>query len=315
MKKHKVAPKIITMSEHGMWGRWGNMLIEYAVLKAFAKEQQCELQIPPTWPGNYLFGLKEPPVTIQLPVYQEQYSGSNKCTEPVPPAGNEVVGHDFHGYGQYHTRWWTPERRDVWCGIYPIEPVLRHIEEPVARFIDAGNTHVGIHIRKGDYGRDTFYLTPGKWYLDWLEEWWPKLDHPVLYVATEDPADIEAFAAYDPWHQKRLGISMQDSPYTQLYERSRLRYDRRTHNSIDVDFFPDWWMLTQCEYLVTGNSTFSFTAGMASDYLKHFFRGVLPEGRIVEENLWDTWPMRHERVQDYPHIDGIALKDNPVWHD
>ena len=305
--------KIISMSEHGRWGRWGNMVIEYAVLRAFAKETGCELQIPPAWPGKYLFGLTDPPVTAKLPVYQEKYYGHNHCTEPIPPAASEVVGHDFHGYGQYHTKWWTPERRDVLGRLYPIEPILNDLNEPTAQFVDAGNTHVGIHIRKGDYGRDTFYLTPTRWYLDWLEEWWPKLSFPVLYVATEDPRDIEAFAEYDPWHQKRLNVNMLDSPYVQAYERSRLRYDQLHKNTIDADFFPDWWMLAQCEYLVTGNSTFSFSAGMVSDYHERFFRASLPDGKIVEENLWDTWPMRHERVKDYPNLEGIGLKTNVMW--
>lgn len=293
--------RTITFSGLGRWGRWGNMVLEYIGLKAYAAEHGCQLQVP-EWPGTFLFGLDDPPVSVTLPPYQEKYDSHE---QPIPPNGDELVGHDFRGYAQWHTSWWTPTRLAT----------LRAISTRTPQFAvpPAHSTMIGIHIRKGDYGRGMFYLTPTPWYLDWLKEWWPQLDNPVLYVASEDLSDVEAFAEYHPWTAARLGMSLVDTPYAKAFERSRLTVDKATGNTVDLNFAADWLMLSQCQYLVTGNSSFSFSAGMMNPTPPRFFRASLPDGEIIEEPLWNTWPMRREKAETYRHLPGVCVDETDYW--
>ncbi|MFP3700690.1 hypothetical protein SB758_35020, partial [Burkholderia sp. SIMBA_013] len=51
----------------------------------------------------------------------------------------------------------------------------------------------------GDFVTCNYPITETAWYVDWLRAWWPRLDRPVLYVASDDVAAVRhAFAEFHP---------------------------------------------------------------------------------------------------------------------
>ncbi len=110
---------VITMSCLGQMGRWGNQVLQYAFVRAYAERYQLEYQTSP-WAGQVLFGHQDPPVTADLPRYTERRTftgGHNQMTDrnvqwnhTMPPDSREVVGHDFRGYAQFHTSYYFQQQ-------------------------------------------------------------------------------------------------------------------------------------------------------------------------------------------------------------
>ena len=72
-----------------------------------------------------------------------------------------------------------------------------------------GKTIVGLHLRRNDYGYGPFFIAPGKWYNECLENLWKNLDEPVLFIASDEPKKVlKDFAGYKPVTSKDLGIEL-----------------------------------------------------------------------------------------------------------
>ena len=298
-------PNLLTMRGFGRWGRWGNQLIQYMFLRIYARQHGCTLYLPP-WVGKSIFALPEVPTDIRLPPWRETCDGLNGLS-PVPPDGDELVNRDFEGYAQYHTRWYRSHSAYIQSLFQDIHISAEALD--AAQKLRQHKTVVGIHVRRGDYGRKNFYITPIAWYLSWLKFYWKTFDDPVLFLACEDRELVSHFAPYDPWTGERLGIQG-NSIYAGY---NYLRHDTRVREAHQLDFLPDWYMLSRCDVLVTPHSTYSFAAGLVNPKLQRFFRSSLPRADIVEEDIWNTTPGQYDDVKDFPHLQGIALTSNPYW--
>lgn len=305
-------PSVITMRDFGRYGRWGNQLLQYAFLRVYAKLHGLELQLPP-WVGNYLLGANEPPVSAKLETMYEPLSGG-PVSEPIAPVNAEYVNRDFGGYAQWPTSWLAPHKEFVRSLFQPTPTIASRFADAVAAFDTAGKTRIGIHLRRGDYGRSIFYITPVEWYLDWLKRHWDTFNEPVLFVATEDRYLINAFdaAGYRPILVEDLGVDLKAE---RMAHYNYLRCDLRNKDPRRLDWFPEWYLLTKCEILVTPNSTYSLTAGMASDRLRTFYRSQLPTQSIEAENLWNCTPCQRWQRRDWEHVPGAWLATNPDWRD
>jgi hypothetical protein len=261
-------------------GRWGNQSIVYAAMRAYAEEYGCALSIPSIWPGNVLFGLCDSPILpVSLPDYGEIYLSKYL---PIPPSSDEIVGHDFRGYAQYHTSWWSPSRKESVHKIKPTQKIMQCLDTKGMRtkWHNSGKTRIGMHIRRGDAGFREYHLTPISWYHEWLDKWWGQFNEPVLYMACEDQSDYNSFAEYHPYTTAMLETTLDP-------------------------VWADWIMLRDCNVLVTGNSSFSFSAGLYSTKLNRFFRSNIASEQIDEEDFWNTVVLRQELVEDYPNVVGI----------
>jgi len=298
----------ISMSLLGKYGRFANQLFQYAFLRTYAEQYNLTVQTAP-WVGEDLFGIPPAPVTVPLPAYQEKTVGGS-IYKPIPPEGNEVVGHDFHGYAQHHTSYYRPHRHFIQKLFQPTTALRSRLWPAVDKLLGIGKTRVGIHLRRGDYGRLIHYITPVQWYLDWLREHWRTLDDPVLFIATEDRELANDFSDYDPVLAEDLGVNLQKDP---LPAYTYLDHDMSTREPHQMDFYPDFWLLQNCEVLVTPNSTFSFMAGMLNPHLQQFYRSHLPTQTFVQLEPWDADPLTKDLAEDYPDIPGITAQTNPYW--
>ena len=125
---------------------------------------------------------------------------------------------------------------------------------------------VGVHVRRGDYGTFTkksarwCFRTPVSWYSIWLKE----NDYRI-------PTDYTVFVA-------------SDDPDIALEE---FQSDRVWRGS-SGEFWWDFYTLTQCDYLLISNSTFSYAASMLNETAKEFWRPRLSEEKLIPYDPWDS---------------------------
>lgn len=297
----------IQMTRLGKMGRFANQLFQYMFLRIYAHRYGATVEVP-SWVGKDLFGLHDPKPSVALPRYVEH---TDKQEQAHPPEGSVALGHDFEGYGQYHTSWYAPYRTMIRQLFEPVEPVVERLQPAVEMYHNAGETRVGLHLRRGDYGRTIFYLTPIEWYVRLLRHLWPVLDDPVLFVASEDRSLVEAFAEFYPLTAEELGVDLRQDPMPHYnYER----HDLIQRDPWQLDFYPDFYLLQQSNVLIGPNSTFSFAAAMLAPELWAYYRSVLPTQDWECIDPWDAYPLQHDKVEDYPDVEGIRSDpSNQYW--
>lgn len=291
-----------------MIGRFGNQLFQYAALRVYERQYNLTLQTGP-WVGEQLFGIEPSPITVRLANYYEGCGNSDKpCV--TPPVGRALCGRNFCGYAQYHTSYFSPSR--VWLReLYrPIGALQQRMDEPLRQLRRKGTTLIGLHLRRGDYGRLAFYITPVDWYLAWLRKHWTDYTDPVLFVASEDPSLIHEFAKYNPVSATDLGVDLATEP---LEHYPYLTHDLADRVPWQMDFFPDWFLLSECDVMLMPNSTFSMTAAMFSDTIQRVYRSDLPTQEFVEIDPWDCEPLTYDLAEDWKHVEGVCLEENPKW--
>jgi hypothetical protein len=297
---------IIQMTRLGSHGRFANQLFQYTFLRVYAKMHNLDVQIP-SWCGRHIYGLKDYPVSITLPIANERNGGSH-LEQGVPPVSDEYVNKDWAGYGQYHTSWYAPHCEFIRDLYQPTERLGRRLRPALGRF--AGRTSVGIHLRRGDYGRSIFYVTPVRWYLDWLEQNWDRLDDPILFIATEDRTLVEEFADYNPVIAEDMGVSLSDQP---MEDTTYLDPDLESHDPVAMDFYPDFWLLQHVNIMLTPNSTFSFFAAMLNTELQEFWRSSLPQLGFESLDPWNAYPLTHDKAEDFRDVPGVCLDETKYW--
>lgn len=287
-------------------GRFANQLFQHAFLNVYGNRQRATVQEPP-WVGNALFGARAP---LPRPLLTDWHERIDAREQSYPPNGDEALGKNFVGYGQFHTSWYAPDREFLRGLFQPVAAVRQRMASAVEKMKARGSTTVGVHIRRGDYGRSIFYITPVEWYLDCLAKLWPTLDRPALFISTEDASLVERFVDYSPVTTKSLGVDLKAEPMP-FYQY--LLHDRITLDPVQLDFYPDFHLLSQCDVLLTPNSTFSFFAAMLNPTLREFYRSSLQTQGFAKEDPWDAYPLTHDRVEDFSHVPGIRTEANPWW--
>lgn len=294
------------MSQFGNWGRAGNQFFQYAFLTGYAKKYNLQLQLP-QWVGSYLFGCIEPKVTRSLTLWRENSDG---LQHPDPPKGDEIVNRDFRGYAQYHTSYYARNKKRIRSLFVPVPTIKKRLKTPLRTFKGNSGTLIGIHLRRGDYGQSIFPIIPTSWYLKWLEKNWQRFGNSTLFVATEDASLVADFCEYNPQTFETLGGTFSDEP---LPNCTYLRRDLVTCNKRAMDWYPDFYLLSQCDVILGGSTTFSFFAAMLNPSLKEYWRATLTDAKFIRTDPWDSYPMLREQVRDYEHLDGISLEANPYW--
>lgn len=307
---------IMTMRCVGNMGRFGNAMFQYAFGVFYTRRWQADYQCP-RWIGHDLFGLPMNDITVNLPKLTE---GVDQWEQGSPPKDDSAIGHDWEGYCQYHTSYYAQDRAEFQALYKPVPPLAERLKGPTERLRKSGGTIVGVHIRRGDYGyhkESPFYLTPIRWYLALLKHLWPTFDSPRLFVASEDRDLVEDFAQYEPNTTESLGVDLQADPQANY---NYLEHDEQVREPWQMDFYPDFYLLSQCDVLIIANSTYSFIAAMLAPRLQSLYRSNLRLASSSNESQcferidpWSAYPFQHDRIKDYLHLDGIWNPDNPYW--
>ncbi len=267
-----VKKPLITMAAFAI-ARFGNQIFDYAFLKMYTKEHGMRLELP-AWPGQYLFGHNEPPIAHPLPQVVEQQYPYKNSESAILNAPQPITNADFFGFFQFHTKYHA-EQKEYFCSLFkPVSEVEAKMQEAVNRLRERGKTVVALHLRRGDYSWASdivpyLSIAPNEWYREWLDGLWETLDEPVLFIASDEIDNVVGdFADYNPITVKDLGVEMPEAP-----------------------FYPDFYILSQCDVLATSNSTFSFAAAMLNERCKFFFRPNLQKNKLIPFDPWNSEPL------------------------
>ncbi|KAJ8909146.1 hypothetical protein NDN08_005840 [Rhodosorus marinus] len=292
---------VITMTGFGELGRFGNQLLQYAFLRCYAKLVDAEVQVP-YWVGKDLFGLQDDVVQRALPAVIEtretkanstftdeflQYITQSNDGMPVPEilpsqlsaeTNDLPVNVDIWGWFQWHTSVYRQFKESIQDIFTPVPSLKNHFDKVIDDKLrqNGKRTVVGCHLRLGDYkniAASSFgYVAPTQWYLEWLEEIWPTLENPVLFVASDEVDTVlRDFAKFNPVTSESLGAELPEN-----------------FADLGAGMFPDWYILSQCDVLAISNSTFSFSACMANQRPNaRFFRAHYAD-KMVEIDPWNT---------------------------
>lgn len=238
----------------------------------------------PEWVGQELFGCGDPLLhrvlpAIKLPNRPILFNEDVNLHHEQP-----LTNMDIRGYFQYHTKSYV-KYKDYFRALFlPTPRIVLKLGTKFDHLRNEGRTVVGLHLRRGDFGYDKFFVAPCEWYLEWLSEFWGKLRRPVLFIASDEPRKVLGdFKKYDP-------ITVRD-------------FD------VDFDFFnqsqkksgyPDFYFLSKCDAVAISNSSFSFAACMLNEEAEIFMRPRLSLKKLIPFDPWNAPPLfRDEKVEDY----------------
>lgn len=186
----------VTSSTLATHGRFAHNVLEYILIRLYAEKFGYVLETP-DWVGGYFFDLDDPPQSGPLsPLLFPRRIINELVTGPSqrrPPVNCDILSPLFllEHKEAYRTRvqsWLRPRRQWAPC----LDPAMERLRA-------AGATVVAIHIRRGDFIQFKYPITETAWYVEWLRELWPRLDRPVLYLASDDLAGVrQDFAEFRP---------------------------------------------------------------------------------------------------------------------
>lgn len=260
--------------------RFGNQIFLYAFLKIYALEHNLRVETP-TWSGQYLFGHNDAPISQPLPLVREQRQPYKISDSAILNSLEPFKNVDFNGYFQFHTQYYARNKEYFQSLFKPVSEVETKVTEALHILRSKGKTVVGLHLRRGDYRsahKGVPYLTiaPSQWYKDWLDGFWETLDEPVLFIASDEiETVIGDFAEYHPITVKDLGCEFPEA-----------------------SFYPDFYLLSQCDVLAISNSTFSFSAAMLNEQGKFFFRPNLLKQKLIAFDPWNSEPLLRENPNE-----------------
>jgi hypothetical protein len=270
---------VLTMSCLGKLGRFGNQMFQYAFLRICAEKSGSRIECP-FWIGQTLFDHKDAPISQQLPPAIERCDVGENLFDGIPElipylekiaeakssrVGSEALEHglanvDLWGFFQFNTRLIAPYQEYFRTLFQPVRELKAPLEDSLNILRSKGKTIVGIHIRRGDYITGwQFGCTlafPAKWYCDWLDGIWNELDNPVLFLCSDDlDSIIPDFQKFSPVTCQDLEVKVPESM-----------------QDLNLEFYIDFFILSNCDVVCISNSTFSFLACMLNERGKIFVR-------------------------------------------
>jgi Glycosyl transferase family 11 len=289
---------VLTMSSLGQLGRFGNQLFQYAFLRICAEKSGVEVECPP-WIGQTIFGHKDSPITKRLPPAIERWNTEKSLFDVIPefipyleklakakscPVGLDVLEHglanvDLWGFFQLPTRLLAPHKKYFISLFQPVNELKNPLQDSLNN-LRQGKTIVAIHIRRGDYIREPragFTLVfPAKWYCEWLDEIWHELENPVLFLCSDDVDSIlPEFEKFSPVTWKDLKVKLPENM-----------------KDLNIEFYIDFFMLSNCDLACISNSNFSFIACMLNEGGQKFVRPHWDfSTKFTVFDPWDSEPL------------------------
>ena len=272
-KSLQSSPPLVTMSNLGTNGRFGNQLLQYGCLSLYAR--RCGAQVcTPDWIGRDLYGLLDP------------FPPSNYLFEDISetvvlevlagriPGRAEV---NLSGYFCCDTTPWSSER-EHFLACFKVAPTWSQLVVQWEYALRSkGSTLVVLHLRRGDFGAGKNWIAPSAWYLDWLSAQWSSLENPVLYIATDDSRVIADFAAYSPITGNQLQTPI-----------------------LGADFFIDHSVMRMADHLLISNSTFSATAALLNERGGQCYRPNRVTGQLCAYDPWASPVLVQQDLQSTP---------------
>ena len=317
---------VLTMSSIGQFGRFANQLFQYAFLRICAQQSGARVECP-AWIGQTLFGHQDAPISQRLPpaIESKDLNGEQSLFDVMPvfipyieklaDAKSSRIGSDalnagltnvdLWGFFQFHTRSWKPHQQYFRSLFEPVDDLKLALDDGLKLLRSKGKTIVGIHLRRSDYltePRAGFTLVfPTKWYCEWLEGIWSELENPILLLCSDDLDDIlDDFAKFSPVTTRNLNIKL-------------------PVGMEELDFYTDFYMLSQCDVVCSSNSNFSFVACMLNQQAQIFVRPQWDfSSRFISFDPWNSDPLLYvgeppKFLKSLPDIIYATYTTQGIW--
>lgn len=316
---------VLTMSSIGQLGRFANQIFQYAFLRICAEKSGARVECP-AWIGQTLFGHQDAPISKRLPPAIELKRDLEQGLFDVVPAlipyiekladakslrvGSDaldtgLVNVDLWGFFQFHTRYLKPHQQYFRSLFQPVDDLKLALDDGLKLLRSKCKTIVGIHLRRSDYltaPRAGFTLVfPTKWYCEWLEGIWAELTDPVLLLCSDDLDSIlDDFAKFSPVTTRDLNIQL-------------------PVGMEELDFYTDFYMLSQCDVVCSSNSNFSFVACMLNQQAQMFVRPHWDfSSRFISFDPWDSDPILYigkppKFLKSLPDIISTTYATQGMW--
>lgn len=290
---------IVSMSSLGQLGRFGNQIFQYIFLRVCAEKSNALVECPP-WIGQTLFGHSDAKISCCLvPAIERREDGNNlfdvmpesiqyieklsgKKSFRIGPEAleQEILNVDFWGFFQLPTCLLAPHQNFIRRLFQPVSDLETSLKEGLERLHSRGKTVVGIHIRRGDYITQPqlgfTLVVPAAWYCEYLDKIWHDLEDPVLFLCSDEIDQIlPAFEKFSPVRSENLQVELPEQM-----------------QDLNLDFYIDFYMLSNCDIALISNSLFSFAACLLNERGKKFIRPHWCfHSKFVEFNPWDSEPL------------------------
>jgi tetratricopeptide (TPR) repeat protein len=264
------AAGVVTGPAIGMWnlgnnGRFANQLWQYLFLSMYGLRNGLVVECPP-WDGEEYFGFKNPRPRPRRTKEYYSFAGDHLelwRTESPPQDVN------FSGYFQEVPDVWRAHRLFI-RRFFTLKPAWQTAIDNFQNALRSeGRTLVSIHIRRGDYvtlfqaGKSHFRPIPTNWYRAALSRLWPQLEAPVLHVATDEPALVDAFSDY-PQLGDRFAQALSDVP----------------------PHVRDFMALRDSQHLLACNSSYSMMAALLASQAQNCLLVDFKREEFVPFDLW-----------------------------
>lgn len=269
---------VVTMSNFGRSGRFGNQLFQYAFLRLVARRQGAVLHLP-LWAGTALFNLDE--TNNSCPTAR---AINEKDTEEVEIAklfqvqSPGFINTDFNGYFMMHTRYYAVEK-DFIRECFTFDCRVRSLFESALNKLGLSKKKIiAIHLRRGDYGYGQFFRAPCSWYQQWIKEMNYSPNEYIVYICSEAPQKYRSrFPGFTVITADDLRCPLSLAPYF------------------------DFLAMTLADAVAISNSSFSFFASMLNKNATKFFRPDFDKTGLVQFEPWNAEPLIEKKLSPGQH--------------
>lgn len=269
---------VVTMSNFGHNGRFGNQLFQYIFLSLVARRQSAQLQLP-VWPGSALFGLNIMlDVKVPSKLTQESKTDFSNLIKLMRVRDENFEGIDYDGQAQLHTSAYAPDK-DFIRSLYIFDARLLSLLKKVLNDLGlAQKKIIAIHLRRGDYGYNHFFRAPCSWYEKWVRQAGYSPDEYIIYICSESPEKYrKRFPQFTVITSDDLNCPAQLNPYL------------------------DFMVMTLADALATSNSSFSFFASMLNVKTSYFYRPDFDKLGLVLFDPWNANPLLNKTLSPVEH--------------
>jgi predicted SAM-dependent methyltransferase len=287
-----ISDNIIQISTLGINGRFANQIFQHMFASVYAFENNLKTEFP-TWIGQQLFDINDNPITRTL----EQIQLDNNLPK------ESLTNKDVIGWFQYHTSYYK-KYFDIIKKTYQFKSEIKEIFNKKINNIIKNKTLIVIHIRMSDYGTsNTFFVTPIKYYIDWLDDILRSIDNYILYIASDDQGIHKQFTKYNIITSKDINVL-----------------------STQATYLNDFYMITQANYLAISNSSFSFLGSMLNDKFHNYdtscVRPSLKYDKLINYDPWNSdvllreEPLKNQTLNEVKPIRKLHIggqQAHPDW--
>jgi hypothetical protein len=250
-----------SMSRLGTWGRFGNQVLQYLVLRVLAERYSANVETA-EWIGRDLFKIQDPFVSDP---------SRNRVEESHFDLHNAIAGTDSRCFSDLDLKGWFcgptgifSQYRSLVYRIFQYRPALEsQLQCWRSQLVGNGEKLVAIHLRRGDFIEAGHFVAPTFWYQACLKRL--DLNGSVLYIASDDQDAYKDFIEYDPVQARDV-----------------------TDWPSDLDFIFDFYMLSKADIVLISNSTFSFMATMLNQTGSKFYRPIQSEETLIDFDPWSS---------------------------